>query len=272
MRVRADIKTLAGGISGRSKMIKENKGPNSALAVMWQDAPYPKAPAKVAVAWRNHIVNLVAHGEGSLGLSSCEDLIQHMESNLQELIKDIRACRLCAGDMARSPNPIFQASASAQILIAGQAPGNLADLSGRPFTDPSGDRLRAWLGLDEAAFYDASKVAIIPMGFCFPGYDKNGSDIPPMTRCASTWRQPLLARLPRIKLTILVGGYAQKWHLGARSQKTLTQTVAKWRNFIDDGICPTPHPSWRNNAWLKRNPWFETDLLPHLQKCVQALL
>ncbi|MEM9226016.1 MAG: uracil-DNA glycosylase family protein [Pseudomonadota bacterium] len=195
-----------------------------------------------------------------------------MAGNLQDLLKDIRACRLCEADMVRAPNPVLQVSASARIVIAGQAPGNLADLSGRPFTDPSGDRLRAWLGVDERDFYDPSKFAIVPMGFCFPGYDKNGSDIPPMKRCAPTWRARLLADLPQIKLSVLVGGYAQKWHLGARSEKTLTQTVAKWRDFLNDGIYPTPHPSWRNNAWIKRNPWFETDLLPHLQKRVQALL
>lgn len=174
--------------------------------------------------------------------------------------------------MERAPRPILQVSESARILIAGQAPGNLAMESGRPFTDPSGVRLRDWLQLDEEAFYDPSKVAIVPMGFCFPGYDKNGGDIPPMKRCAETWRQPLLDRLPNLGLTVLIGGYAQKWHIGDQMEKTLTATVEKWHAFLDQGVIVTPHPSWRNNAWLKRNPWFETDLLPELRKRVQALL
>lgn len=174
--------------------------------------------------------------------------------------------------MERAPRPILQVSSSARILIAGQAPGNLAMESGQPFTDPSGVRLRDWLQMDVDTFYDASKVAIVPMGFCFPGYDKNGGDIPPMKRCAETWRQPLLDRLPNIGLTLLIGGYAQKWHIGDQMEKTLTATVQKWQEFLDQGVIVTPHPSWRNNAWLKRNPWFETDLLPELQKRVQSLL
>jgi uracil-DNA glycosylase family 4 len=195
-----------------------------------------------------------------------------MPSNLKQLEDEIRACQLCKSDMQRAPNPIFQVSETARILIAGQAPGNLADLSGKPFTDPSGDRLRAWLGIDEATFYDPSKVAIVPMGFCFPGYDKNGGDIPPMKRCAPTWRAQLLSQMPNLKVTVLVGGYAQKWHLGGRTEKTLTATVAKWRDFVSEGLFTTPHPSWRNNAWLKRNPWFEAELLPELRAHVQACL
>ncbi len=174
--------------------------------------------------------------------------------------------------MERAPNPILQVSGTARILVAGQAPGNLADLSGRPFTDPSGVRLREWMGVTEEEFYDASRVAIVPMGFCFPGYDKSGSDIPPMKRCAVTWRQRLLAALPQVELTMLVGGYAQGWHLPDRTEKTLTATVKKWTEFASEGVFTTPHPSWRNNAWIKRNPWFETDLLPELQKRVRALL
>ncbi len=195
-----------------------------------------------------------------------------MSTDLHELEAQIRACQLCKSDMARAPNPILQVSETARILIAGQAPGNLADLSGRPFTDPSGNRLRDWLAVDEAAFYDPAKFAVVPMGFCFPGYDKHGGDIPPMKRCAETWRADLLKRLPQIELIVLIGGYAQKWHLGTRAEKTLTATVAKWRLFLDEGLIVTPHPSWRNNAWLKRNPYFEADLLPELRKRVQALL
>ncbi|MBX2804708.1 MAG: uracil-DNA glycosylase family protein [Hyphomicrobiales bacterium] len=195
-----------------------------------------------------------------------------MSTDLNEFVAEIRACQLCKADMERAPRPILQVSSSARILIAGQAPGNLAMESGRPFTDPSGVRLRDWLQMDEDTFYNASKVAIVPMGFCFPGYDKNGGDIPPMKRCAETWRQPLLERLPNIGLTILIGGYAQKWHIGDQMEKTLTATVQKWQAFLDQGVIVTPHPSWRNNAWLKRNPWFETDLLPELRKRVRALL
>lgn len=195
-----------------------------------------------------------------------------MSTDLQSFVDEIRACQLCKADMERPPKPILQVSNTARILIAGQAPGNLAMESGRPFTDPSGVRLRDWLNVDEETFYDASKVAIVPMGFCFPGYDKNGGDIPPMKRCAETWRQPLLDRMSNIGLTVLIGGYAQKWHIGDQMEKTLTATVQKWQSFLDQGVIVTPHPSWRNNAWLKRNPWFETDLLPELRKRVRSLL
>ena len=195
-----------------------------------------------------------------------------MSTDLHEFVADIRACQLCAADMERVPRPILQVSETARILVAGQAPGNLAMESGRPFTDPSGDRLRDWLQVDEATFYDPEKVAIVPMGFCFPGYDKNGGDIPPMTRCAKTWHTPLFERLPQIELKVLIGGYAQRWHIGDQMEKTLTATVQKWRDFLEQGVIVTPHPSWRNNAWLKRNPWFETELLPELRKRVQVLL
>ena len=195
-----------------------------------------------------------------------------MSTDLHEFVAEIRACQLCAADMERAPRPILQVSETAKILVAGQAPGNLAMESGRPFTDPSGDRLRDWLQLDEATFYDPEKVAIVPMGFCFPGDDKNGGDIPPMKRGAQTWHASLFERLPQIELKILIGGYAQKWHIGGQTEKTLTATVQKWRSFIEQGVIVTPHPSWRNNAWLKRNPWFETELLPELRKRVQSLL
>lgn len=195
-----------------------------------------------------------------------------MSTKFDDFVAEIRACQLCKADMERAPRPILQVSETSRILIAGQAPGNLAMESGRPFTDPSGVRLRDWLQMDEAAFYDASKVAVVPMGFCFPGYDKNGGDIPPMKRCAETWRARLLERLPNIGLTVLIGGYAQKWHIGDQMEKTLTATVKKWQSFLDQGVIVTPHPSWRNNAWLKRNPWFEAELLPELRKRVQALL
>ncbi len=195
-----------------------------------------------------------------------------MSTDLHDFVAEIRACQLCVDDMERAPRPVLQVSETAKILIAGQAPGNLAMESGRPFTDPSGVRLRDWLQVSEDEFYDPSKMAIVPMGFCFPGYDKNGGDIPPMKRCAETWRAKLLDRMPNVELTVLIGGYAQKWHLGDEIEKTLTATVQKWQDFLDRGVIVTPHPSWRNNAWLKRNPWFETELLPELRKRVRRLL
>ncbi|MDJ0922480.1 MAG: uracil-DNA glycosylase family protein [Henriciella sp.] len=195
-----------------------------------------------------------------------------MTEDLNKLTTEIRACRLCADDMDRPPNPVLQVSGEAKILIAGQAPGNLADVSGRPFTDPSGVRLRAWLGVSEDEFYDARRIALVPMGFCFPGYDDKGGDLPPFKRCARTWRSRLMQSLPNIQLIVLIGGYAQKWHLGSRAEKTLTATVARWTDYVTDGIFVTPHPSWRNTGWLKRNPWFETDVLPDLRKRVRSLL
>jgi len=195
-----------------------------------------------------------------------------MDDDLQTLTARLKACDLCKGDMPNDPNPIFQVSETARILVASQAPGNLAHQSGKPFDDPSGRRLRDWMGVSEAEFYDASRVAIVPMGFCFPGHDKNGGDLPPMKRCAPHWRAPLLSRMPSIRVTLLIGGYSQAWHLGERRGKTLRETVAKWREFANDHLFPTPHPSWRNNAWLKANPWFEDEVLPALRASVRCWL
>lgn len=195
-----------------------------------------------------------------------------MTDDLQTCLETIRACRLCAGEMDRPPNPVLQASASARILVAGQAPGNLADQTSTPFNDPSGVRLRAWMGVSESEFYDPGKVAIVPIGFCFPGYDAKGGDRPPMKRCAREWRTGLLQRLERIEATLLVGGYAQAWHLGPGKPRSLTETVENWRDYARDGLWPLPHPSWRNNAWLKRNPWFEGEVLPALQASLRSLL
>ncbi|MEL6257833.1 MAG: uracil-DNA glycosylase family protein [Pseudomonadota bacterium] len=173
--------------------------------------------------------------------------------------------------MPNAPNPIFQASETAKILVASQAPGNLAHQSGVPFSDPSGQRLRTWMGVTDAEFYDQSRIAIAPMGFCFPGYDKNGGDLPPMKRCAPEWRTGLLARLPAIEVVLLIGGYSQKWHLGDRAGRSLTETVLRWREFAPEYYA-TPHPSWRNNAWLKKNPWFESEVLPDLRRAVRLRL
>ena len=196
----------------------------------------------------------------------------HMTDNLKSYLEEIRACRLCEHEMRRPPNPVLQVSGGARILVAGQAPGNLADVTGTPFNDPSGVRLRDWMGVTEAEFYDSSRVAIVPMGFCFPGNDDKGGDLPPIKRCAETWRGDLLAQLPDLKVSILVGGYAQKWHLGKRAGRSLTETGRNWKAFASERMFATPHPSWRNTGWLKRNPWFEVDVLPELRRAVRDAL
>lgn len=198
------------------------------------------------------------------------------DRRLEGLLADIRACRICIdapmGDpLPHEPRPVLQVSTTARLAIFGQAPGVRVHESGRPFTDPSGERLRAWLGIGEDIFYDASRVAIVPMGFCFPGLDAKGGDRPPRRECAGHWRARLMAMLPAVRTAILVGSYAQAWHLGVAAAPTLTQTVAHWRDFAPR-LFPTPHPSWRNNAWLKRSPWFETELLPALREAVRAAL
>ena len=192
---------------------------------------------------------------------------------LQTLQSEISACTLCASRFVQTatghaPRPVAWLSDTAPILIAGQAPGARVHESGRPFTDPSGDRLRDWLGVDQAAFYDRSKFAILPMAFCFPGYDAKGSDLPPPRLCADTWRTRALEQMPQVRLTILVGGYAQTWHL---KSKGVTATVTRWRDFAPD-VFPLPHPSWRNTGWLRKHPWFEAELLPELRSRVTEVL
>ncbi len=200
---------------------------------------------------------------------------------LERLLAEIRACRICRDTpqgqpLPHEPRPVLQVSATATICVVGQAPGTRVHASGRPFTDPSGDRLREWMGIDAATFYDASRVAVVPMGFCFPGLDKRGADLPPRRECAPAWRARLFAALPRIKLLVAVGSYAHAWHLGALARPSLTATVAAWREIMAARaapmVVPLPHPSWRNNAWLKKNPWFEAELLPALKgKIADAL-
>lgn len=201
----------------------------------------------------------------------------------EDLAERLRACRLCreapryGAALPHEPRPILQGSATARLCIASQAPGNRAHLAGRSFMDPSGVRLRGWLGLDEATFYDPARVAIVPMASCFPGYDANGGDLPPRRECAETWRAPLFAALPALDLVLLIGQYAQAWHLGDEARGGgLTGTVRRWREILADPrrprILPLPHPSWRNNGWLKRNPWFEAELLPVLRAQVGKLV
>ena len=156
-------------------------------------------------------------------------------------------------------------------MIIGQAPGTRVQETGIPWNDPSGDRLRQWLEMDKDIFYDEEKIAIVPMGFCYPGRDKNGSDLPPRPECAPTWHPPITEALKNIQLTLLIGGYAQKYYLGKARKKTMTDTVESWRDYAPEFIT-LPHPSWRNTGWLKKNPWFETDLLPALRARVGELL
>jgi uracil-DNA glycosylase len=187
-----------------------------------------------------------------------------------KLLTEVRACELCSAYLPQGPRPVLQVHSNAKILIAGQAPGSKVHQTGLPFDDPSGDRLREWMGIDKATFYDATRIAILPRGFCYPGSGKSG-DLPPRPECAATWRAKLLARMPNIQLTVVIGQYAQGWHLQASAKGNLTETVAAWRDYWPQSL-PLPHPSPRNNIWLKRNVWFECDVLPSLRKRVRALL
>ncbi|MBD3662304.1 uracil-DNA glycosylase family protein [Sulfitobacter aestuariivivens] len=193
---------------------------------------------------------------------------------MTDIRDDLRACTLCTERFAATatrhrPNPIVWFAPGAKLLIASQAPGLRVHEAGTPFWDQSGKRLRDWLGLDEPTFYDRSKVAIVPMGFCFPGYDAKGSDLPPPRVCARTWREDALAMLPDVRLTVLIGGYAMRWHLP--EFRTVTSAVADWRDH-PDGVFALPHPSWRNTGWLRKNPWFEAQVLPRLRAAVSEVL
>jgi uracil-DNA glycosylase len=186
---------------------------------------------------------------------------------LATLLAEIRACRIC--EKYIEPRPIIRASATAKICIVAQAPGIRVHETGLSFNDPSGGRLRDWLGVDRDTFYDESKIAIIGMGFCFPGYDAQGGDKPPRKECAETWHDKLFAILPPFKLTLLVGSYAQMRYI--ETGANMTETVKAWRDYAP-AMIPLPHPSWRNNAWLKKNPWFSEELLPYLRRRVRSLL
>jgi uracil-DNA glycosylase len=201
--------------------------------------------------------------------------------SLTRLVADIRACRVCRDaplgkPLPHEPRPVLRVSPSATVCIAGQAPGTRVHASGTPFTDPSGDRLRDWLGIDADTFYDVRRIAIVPMGFCFPGQDAKGGDLPPRRECAPLWHRRLFDVLPKIKLVVAVGAYAHAFHLGSLARPTLTETVTDWREIMAatarPKVIPLPHPSWRNNAWIRRHPWFETELLPVLRAEVAAAL
>ncbi len=189
----------------------------------------------------------------------------------EALLARARACRVCAHELPLGPNPVFRLAESARLLIVGQAPGTKVHATGIPWNDPSGDRLRGWLALDREAFYDTARIAILPTGLCYPGRLPRGGDAPPRPECAPLWHAPLLAHLKSVRLTLLVGSYAQAHYLGARRGATLAETVRRFRDFLPEYL-PLPHPSWRTLAWAKRYPWFEQDVVPELRRRVRALL
>lgn len=205
------------------------------------------------------------------------------EALIETLRDSIARCRICRdtplkgeGDrLPHEPRPVAVISAKAKILIAGQAPGLRVHESGLPFNDASGDRLRTWLNVDRDMFYDADRFAIVPMGFCFPGYDERGSDLPPRRECAPRWRDEVMSAMPQIELVLAIGQYAQAYHLGERRKKSMTETVQNWRNYLQSNtgipVLPLPHPSWRNTSWLRKNPWFEQEILPILRQHVEIL-
>ncbi|OZC37407.1 uracil-DNA glycosylase [Marinobacter vinifirmus] len=189
--------------------------------------------------------------------------------DFDQLVQQVRACTLCKDVLPEGPRPVVQLSRSSRILVVGQAPGRKVHETGIPFNDPSGDRLRQWMGVDREQFYNEEQVAILPMGFCFPGTGKSG-DLPPRPECAETWREALLARLDKVELTLVIGQYAQAWHL-PDSRKSVTDNVKAWREYWP-GLLPMPHPSPRNIRWLKSNPWFEQEVIPRLQARIGELL
>ena len=194
-----------------------------------------------------------------------------MIQTLDTVLSEARACTVCTAHLPLGPRPVVRAAQTARILIIGQAPGTRVHETGIPWNDRSGDRLRDWLQLDSGIFYDENRVAIVPMGFCYPGVNANGGDNPPRPECAPLWHPRILPLLPDIRLTLLIGGYAQKRYLGKRQAKTMTETVAAYRDHMPLNF-PLPHPSWRTSGWQKRNPWFDADVLPALRHAVGAAL
>ncbi len=196
-------------------------------------------------------------------------LSDQRQYSLDRILCEVRACRACQTELPFEPRPILRATTTAQLLIVGQAPGVRAHESGIPWNDPSGDRLRQWMGICREDFYDERSVAIIPIGYCFPGRGLSG-DLPPRAECANLWLGQLLQHLPQVQLTLLIGRYAQSHYLRARRKATLTDTVRAWCEYRPSYL-PLPHPSGRNNVWLRRNPWFETEVLPALRRICRRL-
>ena len=190
--------------------------------------------------------------------------------SLERVAREARACRLCEAVLPHAPRPVFHIGRGARLMIVGQAPGRRVHETGIPWNDPSGDRLRAWLAMDRTAFYDRAKIAILPTGLCYPG-TVEGSDLPPRPECAPLWHPRFRAALPNIRLTLLVGQYAQAHYLGAARKSSLSETVRAYREYLPN-FFPLPHPSWRNTAWITRNPWFEAQLLPALRRAVAKAL
>lgn len=199
----------------------------------------------------------VRHGNGS------------KRETLTGLLKKVRGCEICAKSLPLGPRPVLRAHKNARILVVGQAPGTRVHETGIPWDDPSGNRLREWLGLDREQFYDEKKLAIVPMGFCYPGRGRSG-DLPPRPECATTWHDDLLGHMPQIELTLLLGQYALERYLGSRRKKNLTETVRNWKKYRPRFI-PLPHPSPRNNIWLRKNPWFEEEIVPYLRRRVRRI-
>lgn len=189
---------------------------------------------------------------------------------LDRLLAEIRSCEICAVHLPAGPRPVLAAHRESRILIIGQAPGRRVHESGVPWDDPSGDRLREWLGVTREQFYDPRLFALVPMGFCYPGTGKSG-DLPPRPECAEAWHARVLEQLPDVSLTLLLSAYSQRYYLGERNEKSLTETVRGWKRFRPAQL-PLPHPSPRNNIWLKKNPWFAEELLPYLRRRVRTLL
>ncbi|TWI14196.1 uracil-DNA glycosylase family protein [Aerolutibacter ruishenii] len=193
-----------------------------------------------------------------------------MSRELDHLLRDIRACRICEAHLPLGPNPVLRASATARLLVVGQAPGTKVHATGIPWNDASGQRLRAWLDMDADTFYDERRVAIVPMGFCYPGKGPSG-DLPPRPECRATWHPKLVPLMPEVRLTLLIGQYAHAYFLGARRKGSLTDTVRAWREYAPQYL-PLPHPSPRNVGWFKANPWFEAETVPDLRERVHAVL
>ncbi len=200
-----------------------------------------------------------------------------LDRRLADLEAEVARCRICrdapsGARLPHEPRPVTRASACARILVAGQAPGTRVHASGLPFTDASGERLRDWMGIDAATFYDRRAVAVLAMGFCFPGQDAKGGDLPPRRECAPLWRSRFMAAMPAVDLVLAVGRTAQLWHLGTDCRRSLSETVADWRRILNRPVrpivLPLPHPSWRNTAWIRARPWFEAEVVPHLRSLV----